>query len=183
MDLQILAGTELAPHRLLPLSVNVTASEFHREDFLPRVSQILRSTGANPESIKLELTEGMLLSNSDNTIRSMNLLKELGFQLSLDDFGTGFSSLAYLRQFPFDEIKIDQSFVRALETDSQTRAIVAAIINLAEKLGMQVIAEGVETDAQWQILMESGCRQFQGFLIAKPQPLQDVLEQLASTCG
>ena len=180
LDLLSMSREGLAAHRLPALSVNVTASEFHREDFLPRVSQILEATGARAESIKLELTEGMLLSNSETTVRRMTLLKQMGFHLSLDDFGTGFSSLAYLRHFPFDEIKIDQAFVRALETDGQTRAIVLAIVELAEKLGLQVIAEGVETRAQWQILMESGCRRFQGFLLARPQPLETMLEQLGS---
>lgn len=180
LDLGSLTRDALATHQLPTLAVNVTASEFHREDFLPRVSQILKATGARAESIKLELTEGMLLSNSENTVRRMTLLKQMGFQLSLDDFGTGFSSLAYLRHFPFDEIKIDQAFVRALEADRQTRAIVVAIVNLAEKLGLQVIAEGVENEAQWRILMESGCRRFQGFLLARPQPLEDVLERLGS---
>jgi PAS domain S-box-containing protein/diguanylate cyclase (GGDEF)-like protein len=178
LDLRSMMREGLDAHLLPPLSVNVTASEFHREDFLPRVSQILQTTGVKAGSLKLELTEGMLLSNSENTVRRMTQLKEMGFQLSLDDFGTGFSSLAYLRHFPFDEIKIDQAFVRALEADRQTRAIVVAIVNLAEKLGLRVIAEGVETDAQWQILMESGCRRFQGFLLARPQPLEDMLERL-----
>ena len=180
LDLRSMPREGPAAHPWPPLSVNVTASEFHREDFLPRVSQILQDTGARAESIKLELTEGMLLSNSEHTVRRMGLLKQMGFQLSLDDFGTGFSSLAYLRHFPFDEIKIDQAFVRALETDGQTRAIVVAIIDLADKLGLRVIAEGVENEAQWRILMESGCRRFQGFLLARPQALEHMLEQLGS---
>jgi len=122
--------------------------------------------------LKLELTEGMLLENIEDTIATMNALKEIGVQFSLDDFGTGYSSLQYLKRLPLNQIKIDQSFVRNLATDSGDKAVVRAIIAMAQSLNLDVIAEGVETEEQRQLLLGKGCTHYQGYLISKPVPIE-----------
>jgi EAL domain-containing protein (putative c-di-GMP-specific phosphodiesterase class I) len=126
----------------------------------------------DPKLLKLELTESMLLDDIENIIATMNALKEIGIQFSLDDFGTGYSSLQYLKRLPLDQLKIDQSFVRDIATDSSDRAIVRTIIAMAQSLNMNVIAEGVETEEQQQILWSKGCIHYQGYLYSKPIPIE-----------
>jgi EAL domain-containing protein (putative c-di-GMP-specific phosphodiesterase class I) len=121
--------------------------------------------------LKLELTEGMLLENIEDTIATMNALNEIGVKFSLDDFGTGYSSLQYLKRLPLDQLKIDQTFVRDLAADSSDKAIVRTIIAMAHSLDLNVIAEGVETEEQRQLLMERGCTHYQGYLFSKPVPI------------
>ena len=134
---------------------------------------LLHRTGADPTSIKLELTESLLLDNVDNAISTMHALKQHGLGFSLDDFGTGYSSLSYLKRLPLDQIKIDQGFVRDVLLDPSDAAIARSIIALAGSLGLSVIAEGVETDAHLQFLLEHGCKSFQGYLFGRPLPLED----------
>jgi EAL domain-containing protein (putative c-di-GMP-specific phosphodiesterase class I) len=124
----------------------------------------------DPCRLKLELTEGVLLQNIEETISNMNKLKDLGIRFSLDDFGTGYSSLQYLRRFPLSQLKIDQSFVRELVTDNNDQAIVSTIIAMARSLQLDVIAEGVETSEQRALLAEMGCHRYQGYLFGKPVP-------------
>jgi EAL domain-containing protein (putative c-di-GMP-specific phosphodiesterase class I) len=126
----------------------------------------------NPMLLKLELTEGMLLENIEDTIATMNALKEIGVQFSLDDFGTGYSSLQYLKRLPLDQLKIDQSFVRDIAIDNSDKAIVHTIIAMAQSLNLNVIAEGVETEEQRQFLLENGCSHYQGYLFSKPVPVE-----------
>jgi len=153
------------------LSVNISAKQFHQADFVAQITDFIRIYAIDPTRLKLELTESMLLENIDETISNMNVLKEMGVRFSLDDFGTGYSSLQYLKKLPLDQLKIDQSFVRDIATDSSNRAIVSTIIVMARSLNLDVIAEGVETEDQRQFLLDNGCRHFQGYLFAKPVPI------------
>lgn len=157
----------------LTIAVNVSPRQFNQRDFVNQVLTILEYTGANPEKLKLELTEGLLVSNVEDVIIKMRTLKEKGIGFSLDDFGTGYSSLSYLKRLPLDQLKIDQSFVRDILIDSNDAAIAKMVIALANSLGLAVIAEGVETEAQRDYLANQGCHAYQGYLFSRPLPLQE----------
>ncbi len=156
--------------RELALAVNVSARQFRKPDFVQEISNTIAQTGINPRRLKLELTESVVLENVGDTIAKMHALKLMGIRFSMDDFGTGYSSLAYLTQLPLDQVKIDQSFVRNIGTQSSDAMIVQTIIGMANNLGMEVIAEGVETTAQRDFLWGAGCMLYQGFLFGKPMP-------------
>ena len=160
------------------LAVNVSPRQFRQPNFVNQVKTILEQTGADPARLGLELTEGMVIDNISDTIEKMEALKELGIELSIDDFGTGYSSLAYLQKMPLDILKIDQSFVRDIETDSNDAAIVDTIISMANHLGLRVIAEGVETRFELDFLEEKGCPLYQGYLFSKPVPNDQFVELL-----
>ena len=157
----------------LVLSVNVSAKQFRQENFVSHVQTAVLRNEINPMLLKLELTESMLLEDVDSTIATMNALKEIGVSFSLDDFGTGYSSLQYLKRLPLNQLKIDRSFVRDIVVDSNDRAIVQTIIVMAKSLNLGVIAEGVETHEQRQLLIEIGCTHFQGYLFGEPKPIGD----------
>ncbi|MFZ6748879.1 putative bifunctional diguanylate cyclase/phosphodiesterase [Undibacterium sp. Ren11W] len=161
--------------RQLVLAINVSAKQFRQTDFVAQVQELLRRYAIPAKLLKLELTESLLLDNIEDTINTMNDLKSMGLLFSLDDFGTGYSSLQYLKRLPLDQIKIDQSFVRDLATDSNDKAIVRTVIAMAHSLNLDVIAEGVETEEQRQRLSEKGCGHYQGYLFSKPLPIQDFL--------
>ncbi|HJV92850.1 MAG TPA: EAL domain-containing protein, partial [Azonexus sp.] len=165
--------------RDLHLAVNVSARQFRQADFVAQVSQVLACTGAPANRLKLELTESLVLDNVKDTIEKMQALKQLGVGFSMDDFGTGYSSLSYLTRLPLDQLKIDQSFVRNLPDNANDAVVAQTIITLAQSLGLGVIAEGVETEAQRQFLSEHGCPVFQGYLFSKPVPLDDFGKLLA----
>jgi diguanylate cyclase (GGDEF)-like protein/PAS domain S-box-containing protein len=152
----------------LTMAVNVSARQFRQPGFVDQVLGIIERTGADPQRIKLELTESLLLVNIENTIDTMHALKENGIGFALDDFGTGYSSLAYLKRLPLDQLKIDQSFVRDVLTDPNDAAIARTILGLGHSLGLEVIAEGVETADQRNFLAMHGCRAFQGYLFGQP---------------
>jgi EAL domain-containing protein (putative c-di-GMP-specific phosphodiesterase class I) len=152
----------------LTLSVNVSAKQFHQNDFITQVQTVVKHYGINPERLKLELTESILLENIEGVIESMEVLNEIGVRFSLDDFGTSYSSLQYLKKLPLAELKIDQSFVRDIELDISDQVIVRTIIAMAHSLELNVIAEGVETEMQKEFLVSSGCNSFQGYLFGKP---------------
>jgi len=154
----------------LTMSVNVSARQLLSPDFVEQVLVALDYSGANPEHLKLELTESLLLDNVDDTIIKMTALKARGIKFSLDDFGTGYSSLSYLKRLPLDQLKIDQSFVRDVLKDPNDAAIARTIVALAQSLGLGVIAEGVETEAQRKLLAEYGCHTCQGYLFSRPLP-------------
>jgi EAL domain-containing protein (putative c-di-GMP-specific phosphodiesterase class I) len=156
----------------LVLAVNVSSKQFRQADFVAQVQATVQRHAINPMRLKLELTESMLLDSIEDIITKMNVLKEIGIRFSLDDFGTGYSSLQYLKRLPLDQLKIDQSFVRDLATDSSDKAIVHTIIAMAQSLRLDVIAEGVETEEQQQILMGKGCTHYQGYLFGKPVPIE-----------
>jgi EAL domain-containing protein (putative c-di-GMP-specific phosphodiesterase class I) len=153
------------------LAVNVSAKQFSQADFVTQVQFAIRRFAINPLLLKLELTEGMLLHDIDDTITTMDALRKIGIRFSLDDFGTGYSSLQYLKRLPLDQIKIDQSFVRDIVSDSHDKSIVRTIIAMANNMNLNVIAEGVETEEQRNVLFSEGCSTFQGYLFGKPVPL------------
>lgn len=168
----------------LQLSVNVSARQFRQRDFVARVVEVLRETGARPHLLKLELTESLVLDNVDDTIAKIGTLKTKGVRFSVDDFGTGYSSLAYLTRLPLDQLKIDQSFVRNLGVRHTDDVIVQTILGMARNLELDVIAEGVETEAQKKLLAQYGCTYFQGYLLGRPVPvaeLEALLEPAATT--
>ena len=158
--------------RELVLAINVSARQFHQPDFAVQVRAAVQKYSINPNLLKLELTESMLLEDTEDTIATMNVLKAIGIQLSLDDFGTGYSSLQYLKMLPLDQIKIDQSFVRDITADPDDAAIVQAIIAMSAALGLNVIAEGVETVEQREFLELHGCYHYQGYLFGKPVTIE-----------
>jgi diguanylate cyclase (GGDEF)-like protein/PAS domain S-box-containing protein len=153
------------------ISVNVSVKQLHLASFVDDVMTLVEHFAIPPEKLKLEITESMLLNNVDDIIAKMNLLKTRKISFSMDDFGTGYSSLQYLRRLPLDQLKIDQAFVREIVEDDSGRAIVRTIIAMANSLNLSVIAEGVETETQQQILQAEGCNQYQGYLFGKPLPL------------
>jgi EAL domain-containing protein (putative c-di-GMP-specific phosphodiesterase class I) len=153
--------------------VNVSAHQFHLPDFVERVLMALRHTGANPQRLKLELTESLLVANVEQIIGKMSALKAEGVRFSLDDFGTGYSSLSYLKRLPLDQLKIDQSFVRDVLTDPNDAAIAKTVVALAHGLGLGVIAEGVESAAQRDFLAGAGCYAYQGYFFGRPVPVHE----------
>jgi EAL domain-containing protein (putative c-di-GMP-specific phosphodiesterase class I) len=157
----------------LTLAVNISAHQFHQPDFVQQVLEVLSETGANPQRLKLELTESLLIHNVQEIIEKMYTLKAKGVGFSLDDFGTGYSSLTYLKRLPLDQLKIDQSFVRDVLIDPNDAAIAKTVVALARTLGLGVIAEGVETAGQRDFLFDSGCHAFQGYYFSRPLPIQD----------
>nr|WP_246476355.1 EAL domain-containing protein [Roseibium litorale] len=158
----------------LTLAVNVSAVQFRQPDFVEHVKAIVRLSGAEAGGLKLELTESALAEDPDVVLERMQALRDFGIKWSLDDFGTGYSSLSSLKRFPFDQIKIDQSFIRDLLSDGRNMAIVDTIIRLARSLNLTIIAEGVETEAQLKALDEAGCAYYQGYLFGKPMPLGEL---------
>jgi diguanylate cyclase (GGDEF)-like protein len=154
----------------LTLAVNVSARQLRHPDFVEQVLEVLGRTGAPPRQLKLELTEGSLIEDVEDTIAKMFALKALGVGFSLDDFGTGYSSLAYLKRLPLNQLKIDQSFVRDVLTDANDATIARTIVTLGRSLGLAVIAEGVETEAQRDFLARHHCDAFQGYLFSRPLP-------------
>jgi len=157
----------------LQLAVNVSARQFRQSDFVDQVRDILLQTQVNPNRLKLELTETLVLDDVHDTILKMKALKTFGVRFSMDDFGTGHSSLAYLTQLPLDQLKIDQSFVRNIGIQATDSVIIDTIIGMANNLGLEVIAEGVETTAQREFLERHGCPLCQGYLFSKPLPISD----------
>jgi diguanylate cyclase (GGDEF)-like protein len=152
----------------LTVAVNISARQLLNPDFVKNVLRILERTGANPRSLKLELTESMFVDDLEDVVAKMTELKSRGLRFSLDDFGMGYSSLAYLRRLPLDQLKIDQEFVRDILVDTSSSAIAQSIISLSKAMGLSVIAEGVETEEQRDFLARIGCHSFQGFLVSAP---------------
>lgn len=158
----------------LTIAVNVSAGQLHGSGFVERVRAILERSGADPCRLKFELTESMLVQDAEDMAGRIRTLREYGIGFALDDFGTGYSSLNYLRRLPLDQLKIDQSFVRDMLANPGAAGIVQAIVHLAASLGLDLVAEGVETAEQWQHLRQIGCERFQGYLFAAPMPATDL---------
>ena len=158
--------------RQLVLAVNISAQQFRQTDFVDEIKEVITKNVLDPALLKLELTESMLLENSTEVVATMNALKAIGVQLSLDDFGTGYSSLQYLKRMPLNQIKIDQSFVRDIATAPNDAAIVQTIIAMTQALKLNVIAEGVETAAQREVLDLKSCQAYQGYLFGEPLPVE-----------
>jgi diguanylate cyclase (GGDEF)-like protein len=156
----------------LKIAVNLSPVQFTAGNVVELVASALASTGLDPSRLDLEITEGVLVKDAEGALRVLNSLKLLGVRISMDDFGTGYSSLSYFRQFPFDKVKIDQSFVQDMENNPQSRAIIKAIVGLAKGLDIAILAEGVETSDQIAMLRRTGCEQIQGFAISRPAPIE-----------
>jgi len=169
---------QLAGHREMCVSVNVSGRQLERPDFAESVARALAAADLEPRLLNLELTESFLLEDVERAIESLEALKAIGTGLSLDDFGTGFSSLSYLLRLPFDTIKIDRSFLKGVPDASEPRAVTTAIIALARSIGMQVVAEGVEKLEQHLFLRRHGCDMLQGFLFSKPLPEEEFADLL-----
>jgi EAL domain-containing protein (putative c-di-GMP-specific phosphodiesterase class I) len=161
------------------LAVNLSPVQFRVGNVFETVSGALKTSGLDPRRLDLEITESVLLERTDQIIASLHALRALGVRISMDDFGTGYSSLSYLRSFPFDKIKIDRSFVRELQGNPHTLAIVRAVIALASGLDMKVVAEGIETKQDLACLVAEGCREGQGFYFSKAQPQTAILQLLS----
>ena len=164
--------------RQLHLAVNISVRQFCQPDFVDEVLEIVRDAGIEPGSLVLELTESVVLSDLNDAVTKMNALKELGVRFSLDDFGTGYSSLTYLTCLPFDQLKIDRSFVQNIGVSHSDAAIIKAIIAMANELGISVVAEGVETEGQHDFLKQHGCQIFQGYLFGRPVQMAEFVENL-----
>jgi EAL domain-containing protein (putative c-di-GMP-specific phosphodiesterase class I) len=161
------------------VSVNVSARQFRRTDLALYVEQVLAETGFPPHALELELTESMVAQDASFAVQTMRSLKALGVRIAIDDFGTGYSSLSYLKRYPIDRLKIDKSFVWGIASDTDDETICRTIISLAHNLGLAVIAEGVESEAQLAFLRAHGCDEVQGYLIGRPMPGDDLLKRFA----
>lgn len=168
--------------RPLRLAVNLSGRQFLHFNLIRSVEEALQATNFNPKDLDLEITETIAMHNAEDSIGVMRQIKSLGIGLSLDDFGTGYSSLSYLKRFPIDTLKIDKSFVRDIPEDANDLAIVSAIIAMAHALGLEVIAEGVETDAQWHFLRDCGTEFAQGYYFGRPLPSDEFEALIAGIC-
>ncbi|BDY13822.1 sensor domain-containing protein [Hydrogenimonas cancrithermarum] len=157
----------------LAISLNISVKQFMSPSFVQSVEEKIEKYGVRPHMLKLELTESLFLDNFDKVVKKMNRLKKIGIEISLDDFGTGFSSLSYLKKLPLTQLKIDRSFIRDIIEDDNDKAIVRATIAIAESMGLETVAEGVETAEQKELLEDMGCKIYQGYLFSKPLPLEE----------
>ena len=164
----------------LRIAVNLSGRQFQQLDLRHRLVKIFTETGLRPEYLELELTESMLVENTDVAIRRLQALKALGVEIAIDDFGTGYSSLSYLQQFPFDTLKIDRCFIRNIQDNPSQAAITQAIIEMAKTLKLKIVAEGVETEAELAFVMQHHCHAMQGYLFSKPLPTKDLESLLFS---
>ena len=161
------------------ISVNLSAPELAQPDLLPAMSEIIERSGLNPKYLKIEITETSLIKNSSHALQTMNALRECGIQLSIDDFGTGHSSFSYLHDFPFDELKIDRTFISELDSRSDKQKIVNSIVSLAHNLGMKVVAEGSASGAIYENLRDASCEYAQGFSIMEPRAASEITRSIA----
>ena len=168
--------------RVVPVSVNVSARQFQQPDFHRRVAEILSKHGTDPSLIEIEITEGLVMEDKEAAQQELTQLKGIGLRISIDDFGTGYSCLSYLRHFPIDVLKIDQSFVQEIGSSADGERIIDAIISLAKSLRLETVAEGVETPAQLNYLLDHGCHVAQGFLLGKPMEVR-LIEPLLAALG
>jgi len=162
------------------VAVNIAPVQFHQPGFLDQVSQTLRRHAIDPSLIELELTESSLMEDTDAVRACLRGLKDTGVRLAIDDFGTGYSCLSYLRQFPIDVLKIDRSFVSDLATSDDDQAICGVILSIAQRLGLDSVAEGIESAQQLQFLARHGCRYGQGYFFSHPLPATDIAPLLAA---
>src|SRR5262249_9667064 len=165
----------------IAVAVNLSPVQFKNQNLAQLVVSALAHSGLSARRLELEITEAVLLQNNDATIATLHRLRELGVRIAMDDFGTGYSSLSYLRSFPFDKIKIDRSFINEIAHKDESGAIVQAVTSLATRLNMATTAEGVETQAQLQVIQSLGCTEMQGYLHSRPMPAADVARLLPMT--
>ena len=162
------------------MSINISAIQYQQPDFIDKLLQILEKYQVSPYEIELEITESILIDDFEEITKRLEILRDIGIKISLDDFGTGFSSLSYLKGLPIDTLKIDKSFIDTVITDENTRIITESIIYMVKKLGFETIAEGVETEEQFQYLNEISCDIIQGFYLGRPMPADDIEKLLAN---
>lgn len=167
-------------HYPLIMSINISAIQYQQPDFIDKLLQILDKYQVSPYEIELEITETILIDDFEEITKRLEILRDIGIKISLDDFGTGFSSLSYLKGLPIDTLKIDKSFIDTVITDENTRIITESIIYMVKKLGFETIAEGVETEEQFQYLNEISCDIIQGFYLGRPMPADDIEKLLAN---
>ena len=163
----------------IKVAVNLSPAQFKMRNLSQVVISALTRSGLPAQRLELEITESVLLLSNESTLKTLHQLRSFGVRISMDDFGTGYSSLSYLRSFPFDKIKIDQSFVRDLATNAESKAIVRAVTALGNGLGMMTTGEGVETREEFEYLKQEGCTEAQGYFISKPRPAGEVLKMLS----
>ena len=163
----------------ISIAVNLSPVQFKTRDLLQTVKSALEHSGLPAKRLELEITESVLLVDDKSTLETLHQLHNLGVRISMDDFGTGYSSLSYLRSFPFDKIKIDQSFVRDLASNPDSKAIIRAVMGLGNGLRMTTTAEGIETQEELDYLTREGCTEAQGYFFSKPRPAHEVLQLLS----
>ena len=166
------------------MSINISAVQYKREDFVDNVISVIKKYDVNPQNIELEITESILIDDFELVSNKLKVLRDFGIKISLDDFGTGYSSLSYLMKMPIDTLKIDKTFVDSVLSDNSTRIILDSILNMSHNMGFESIAEGVESENQYNYLNDKGCNVIQGFLLGKPLPAQEiqkVLEKAANS--
>lgn len=171
---QVRAWDEISGVPRVAVNVNVSARQLQEPDFVAQVAEILAATRLDPKRLTLEFTESLLLRDTELTISKLHALKALGLRLSIDDFGTGYSSLSYLRRLPIDELKIDGSFIAGMASEPGQMAVVRSIVDLAETLHLETVAEGIEGDAQLQALRGLSAQMGQGFLFSKPLSAEEL---------
>ena len=160
------------------MAVNISPCQFREPELLTTVRETIESTGIAPSQLELEITEGVLLDDSDEAEETILRIRNMGVQIAMDDFGTGYSSLGYLKRFPIDRLKIDRSFVTGMESTQNDLALTEAVIKMGHSVNAKVTAEGVETALQWQYLCEQGCDNAQGFHLARPMRAEQLVEYL-----
>jgi EAL domain-containing protein (putative c-di-GMP-specific phosphodiesterase class I) len=160
------------------IAINISAKQFHQADFVSMLVHTVFEHHIKPGRVMLEITEGVFLGNLEEAVDKMNALKQSGFTFAIDDFGTGYSSLTYLKRLPFDQLKIDQSFVRGLINNTTDAAIVKAIIVMAKSMNLNLIAEGVETEEHLSYLSDFGCHEYQGYYFSKPLAVEQLSEYI-----
>jgi EAL domain-containing protein (putative c-di-GMP-specific phosphodiesterase class I) len=162
----------------IEVAVNVSAKQFHSEGFVSLVARVLEETGLDPSCLELELTESVCVGREEEMIATLQALKALDVRLSMDDFGTGYSSLAYLKRFPIDTLKVDRAFVRELPDSTEDASLVQGIIGMARALGKEVVAEGVETPEQAEMLCRFGAEYLQGYYFGRPVPAEEITRMI-----
>jgi EAL domain-containing protein (putative c-di-GMP-specific phosphodiesterase class I) len=160
------------------MSVNFSSTDFASENFIDHLYNIISESDVLPTQVRLEITERLLIQQPDNAKAMLQMCKDAGMGIAIDDFGTGYSSLSYLYYFPIDTLKVDQSFVRAMQRDEKSLELVKSIVGLGKNMKMSIIAEGVETVEEARLLQDMGCDKVQGYYFAKPMPEKDVIEFL-----
>jgi EAL domain-containing protein (putative c-di-GMP-specific phosphodiesterase class I) len=174
---------QLAGYPPMRIAVNLSARQFQQPDFYEMVAQVLRETDLDPRYLELELTESLLMADAVAAAETLRALRGLGVGIAIDDFGTGYSSLSYLKTFPIDRIKIAQEFVLDINRDPGDAAIVETIIAMAHGLGLDIVAEGVETEAQLEFLRSRRCQVMQGYYFGRPMPAENFIEYLSDNFG
>ncbi len=177
-SVRIYADWKAKYHASLILSINVSAIQYKRPNFVSKLMAIVEKYGVEPSEVELEITESILIDDFVEMTNKLAILKDYGFRISLDDFGTGYSSLSYLKGLPINTLKIDKSFIDTVISDSNTKIITEAIIYMVKKLGYETVAEGVETQEQYEYLKSIECDNIQGYFLGKPMPAKDVEELL-----